>query len=121
MLSPCHKIICCQVHALLLGKPMLQSTYCKRLILSRRIGKWAYALTEYDLDYEHFKSIKGQFVLDFIVNHHVYVGYEVHTVKITSWRLSFLANLIKGRDRCTFNIAQMVVFTKHMLLGQLLL
>jgi hypothetical protein len=38
-------------------------------IISARINKWAYALIEYDLAYESLKSIKGQVVSDFIVEH----------------------------------------------------
>jgi hypothetical protein len=38
-------------------------------IMSGRIGKWAYALIEYDLAYEPLKSMKGQVVADFIVEH----------------------------------------------------
>ena len=38
-----------------------------RPILSGRIGKWAYALIEYDLAYESLKSMKGQIVANFIV------------------------------------------------------
>jgi hypothetical protein len=40
-------------------------------ILSGRIGKWAYALIEYDLSYELLKSIKGHVVADFIVGHNI--------------------------------------------------
>jgi hypothetical protein len=36
-------------------------------IMSGRIGKWAYALIEYDLAYEPLKSMRGQVVADFIV------------------------------------------------------
>jgi hypothetical protein len=39
--------------------------------LSERIRKWAYALIEYDLAYESLKSIKGQVVADFIVEHNI--------------------------------------------------
>jgi hypothetical protein len=42
-----------------------------RPILSGRIGKWAYALIEYDLAYEPLKAMKGQIVADFIVEHRV--------------------------------------------------
>jgi uncharacterized membrane protein YozB (DUF420 family) len=35
--------------------------------LSGRIGKWAYALIEYDLVYELLRSMKGQVIADFIV------------------------------------------------------
>jgi hypothetical protein len=45
-------------------KYMLQNT-----IMSGRIGKWDYALIEYDLAYESLKSMKGQVVADFIVEH----------------------------------------------------
>jgi hypothetical protein len=38
-------------------------------IMSGRIGKLAYALIEYDLAYEPLKSMKGQVVADFIVQH----------------------------------------------------
>ena len=40
-------------------------------ILSGRIGKWAYALVEYDLANEFLKSVKGQIVSDFIVEHQI--------------------------------------------------
>jgi hypothetical protein len=40
-------------------------------ILSGKIGKWAYALIEYDLSYEPLKSMKGQVIADFIVEHSI--------------------------------------------------
>jgi ribonuclease HI len=40
-------------------------------ILSVRSRKWAYVLIEYDLAYESLKSIKGQVVADFIVEHSI--------------------------------------------------
>jgi hypothetical protein len=40
-------------------------------ILSGRIGKWAYALVEYDLACEPLKSMKRQIVADFIVEHQI--------------------------------------------------
>jgi hypothetical protein len=40
-------------------------------IMSARIGKWTYALIEYDLAYEPLKSMKGQVVTDFIVEHRI--------------------------------------------------
>jgi hypothetical protein len=43
----------------------------QQLILSRRIGKWVYALIKYDLANESLKSIKGQVVADFIVEHSI--------------------------------------------------
>jgi hypothetical protein len=44
-------VVACQADII---KHMLQ-----QLILSGRIGKWAYALIEYDLAYEPLKSMKG--------------------------------------------------------------
>jgi hypothetical protein len=40
-------------------------------ILSGRIAKWADALIEYDLAYEPLKSIKGQVVVDFIIEYSI--------------------------------------------------
>jgi hypothetical protein len=40
-------------------------------IMSGRIGKWAYALIEYDLAYEPLKSMKCQVIADFIVEHRI--------------------------------------------------
>ena len=60
-------------------------------ILSGRVGKWAYALVEYDLAYESLGAIKGQIVADFIVElrindeHDLDVGY----VTCTPWKLFF--------------------------------
>jgi hypothetical protein len=56
-------IVACQANVI---KPMLQQS-----ILSGRIEKWAYALIEYDLAYESLKSIKGQVVADFIIEHSI--------------------------------------------------
>jgi hypothetical protein len=39
-------------------------------IMSGKIGKWAYAHIEYDLAYESLKSMKGQVVANFIIEHH---------------------------------------------------
>jgi hypothetical protein len=40
-------------------------------IMSGRIGKWAYALIEYDLAYESLASMKGQVIADFVVEHQI--------------------------------------------------
>jgi hypothetical protein len=47
-------------------------------ILSGRLGKWAYGLVEYDLVYESLKSIKGQIVADFIVEHRVDIEHDLY-------------------------------------------
>ena len=57
------RIVVCQTDVL---KYMLQ-----KLILSGRIGKWAYALIEYDLAFEFLKSMRGQIVADFSVEHRI--------------------------------------------------
>jgi hypothetical protein len=60
-------------------------------IMSGRIGKWAYALIEYDLAYEPLKSMKGQVVADFIVEHRVNDIHELDMsyLTITPWTLYF--------------------------------
>lgn len=76
-------IVACQADVI---KHMLQ-----RPILSGRIGKWAYALIEYDLAYEPLKSVRGQIVCDFIVEHHVDIAYEeeVCLVEVIPWKIYF--------------------------------
>jgi hypothetical protein len=60
-------------------------------ILSGRIGKWVYALFEYDLAFESLRAVKGQIVVDPIIEHQV--NYE-HDLKVgyitcTPWKLFF--------------------------------
>jgi hypothetical protein len=61
MSSSC--IVLCQTDVI---KHMQQN-----LIMSSRIGKWAYALIEYDLAYHSLTSMKGHVVDDFIVEHQI--------------------------------------------------
>jgi hypothetical protein len=60
-------------------------------ILSERIRKWAYALIEYDLAYEPLKSIKGQVVADFIVEHSIDQNSDesYNFMSIHPWKLFF--------------------------------
>jgi hypothetical protein len=58
-------------------------------ILSGRIGKWAYALVEYDLAYEPLRWMKGQVDADFIVDHAVNVEHSVGLVQLEPWGLFF--------------------------------
>jgi ribonuclease HI len=60
-------------------------------IMSGRIGKWAYALIEYDVVYKPLKSRKGQVIADFIVEHRVDDTHEldISYLTITSWTLYF--------------------------------
>ena len=63
----------------------------RKPILSGRIGKWAYALVEYDLACEPLKSMKGQIVADFIVEHRINDEHdlEVSCITCTPWELYF--------------------------------
>jgi hypothetical protein len=58
-------------------------------ILIGRVGKWAYVLDEYDLAYEPLRSMKGQVVADFIVNHAIDVDHSVGLVQLKPWGLFF--------------------------------
>ena len=60
-------------------------------ILSGRIGKWAYALIEYDLACEPLKSMKDQIVADFIVEHQINDEHdlEVGYITCTPWKFYF--------------------------------
>jgi hypothetical protein len=71
-----------------------------RSILSGRLGKWAYGLVEYDLVYESLKSIKGQFVADFTIEHRVDVGHDldVGLVLLTTWELYFDGSTCSGGE-----------------------
>jgi hypothetical protein len=51
-------------------------------ILSGRICKCAYALVEYDLAYKPLRSMKGQVVANFIVDHAVDVNHSVGFVQL---------------------------------------
>ena len=68
-------IVTCQADVI---KHMLQKP-----ILSGRIGKWAYALVDYDLAYESLKSVKGQIVADFIVEHRINDEHDLEVGYIT--------------------------------------
>jgi hypothetical protein len=58
-------------------------------ILNRRIGKWTYALVEYDLAYKPLKSMKEQVVTDFIVDHAIEVDHPNSLIQLSPWRLYF--------------------------------
>jgi hypothetical protein len=60
-------------------------------ILSERIGKWAYALIEYDLAYEPLKSIKGQVVANFIIEDSIDQNRDesCNLMSIRPWKLFF--------------------------------
>jgi ribonuclease HI len=59
--------------------------------MSGRIGKWAYALIEYDVAYEPLKSMRGQVVADFIVEHRINDTHKLDMsyLAITLWTLYF--------------------------------
>ena len=68
-------IVTCQANII---KHMLQMP-----ILSGRIGKWDYALVEYNLAYESQRAMKGQIVTDFIVEHRINDEHELEVGYVT--------------------------------------
>ena len=66
-----------------------------RPILSRRVGKWAYALIEYDLTFEPLRILKGQVFADFMVEHNIDLGDEIGYVTTTPWKLYFDGSVCK--------------------------
>jgi len=57
-------------------------------ILHSRVDKWALALTEYSLTYQSLKSVKGQIIADFIVDHSI-VEESLNFVDVQPWKLFF--------------------------------
>ena len=51
--------------------------------MSGRIGKWAYALVEYDLACEPLKSMRGQIVANFIIEHRINDKHDLEVGYIT--------------------------------------
>jgi hypothetical protein len=73
-------IVACQYDVIkhMLLKPILSGS-----------SKWAYALVEYDLAYKPLRSMKGQVVADFIVDHVIDVDHSVGFVELKPWELFF--------------------------------
>ena len=56
-----------------------------RPILNGRVGKWAYTLIEYNFAFEPLKTLKGQVLVDFIIEHGTDLDYDVNYITCTSW------------------------------------
>jgi hypothetical protein len=61
----------------------------QKSILMGCLGKWVYALVEYNLVYEHLRSTRGQVVADFIVDHMAMDNNEACLVELRPWSLFF--------------------------------
>ena len=66
--------------------------------MSGRIGKWAYALDEYDLACAPLRSMRGQIITDFIVEYRINGKHdlEVGYVTCTPWKLYFDGSVCDG-------------------------
>jgi hypothetical protein len=62
--------------------------WLQKPVLSGRLGKWAYALVEFDSVYLPLRTMKVQVIADFITEHAV-VEEEVGVVEVTPWDLFF--------------------------------
>jgi ribonuclease HI len=67
-------------------------------ILSGRLGKWAYALVEYDLIYEPIKAMKGKVVADFIIDHCVDLEGSMCLADGEVWMLFFDGSMCSQRQ-----------------------
>jgi hypothetical protein len=68
-------------------------------ILSGRIGKWAFVLVEYDLVNEPLRSMEGQVVADFIVNHAIDLDHSVDVTQLKPWGCILMVRfVVKGRE-----------------------
>jgi hypothetical protein len=61
----------------------------QRPILSGRLGKWAYSLVEYDLEYEALGAMKGQALADFVVEHQMEADANTCVAEEGTWKLFF--------------------------------
>jgi hypothetical protein len=88
-----------------------------RTILSGRIGKWAYVLVEYDLVYEPLRSMRGQVVADFIVDHAIDVDHSVNFVQLRPWGLYFDGSVCsKGQGAgCVIVSYNTLIFPKEII------
>jgi hypothetical protein len=88
-----------------------------RTILSGRIGKWAYVLVEYDLVYEPLRSMRGQVVADFIVDHAIDVDHSVNFVQLRPWGLYFDGSVCsKGQGAgCVIVSCNTLIFPKEII------
>lgn len=64
-----------------------------KYILHSQIGKWALALIEYFLTYFPWKSVKGQIVADFIVNHSVIESIEGYVIYLYLHALDWIRQI----------------------------
>jgi hypothetical protein len=78
-------------HCIVSGQTDVIKYMLQNPIMSDRIGKWAYALIEYDLAYGPLKFMKGQVIADFIVEHRVDDTHEldISYLTVTPWNLYF--------------------------------
>jgi hypothetical protein len=84
----------------------------QNLIMSGRIGKWAYALIEYDLAYEPLKSMKGQVIADFIVERR-----RDDTHKLTYHTSLLLPGLYILMDRFAMKDKELASFLFHQVMS----
>jgi ribonuclease HI len=78
-------------HCAIAGQTDVVKYMLQNLVMSGRIGKWAYALIKYDLTYEPLKSMKGYVVADFIIEYPIDDAHKVDIsyLTVTPWTLYF--------------------------------
>jgi len=63
----------------------------RKPILNGRIGEWAYALVKYNLACESLKSMRGQIVADFIVEHRINNEHDLKSAILLAHHGSYIS------------------------------
>jgi ribonuclease HI len=68
-------------------------------VLKRRLGKWMFALSEFDIHYQPAKAVKGQVLADLIVER---INTNIATLSVRVWAMYFDGSACE--DKCGIGI-----------------
>jgi hypothetical protein len=89
----CLFFTCTKLHHILLSAEMIviyKSNVIKHMlsapVLKGRLGKWMFALSEFDIRYQPTKTVKGQALADLVVER---TSSDVAALSIRAWAIYF--------------------------------